>query len=138
MALNLHPADLSDIKKIGTATHFNVHLRIGPAEKIDRKAKTLAAAVRIADELGLTPGGRKPLIYAVTPDRMTVHVSAAMIAQARQEIEQKAAADHKRARAGVEALARANASMVDTWPSTFGKAATAPHRAASKGKARDP
>jgi hypothetical protein len=84
MALNLHPADLSDIEKIATATHFNVHLRIGPAEKIDRKAKTLAAAIRIADKLGKTPGGRKPLIYAVTPDKMTVHVPAAMIAQARQ------------------------------------------------------
>lgn len=85
MALNLHPADLSDIEKISTATHFNVHLRIGPAEKIDRKAKTLAAAIRIADKLGMTPGGGKPLIYAVTPDNMTVHVPAAMIAQARQE-----------------------------------------------------
>jgi hypothetical protein len=85
MPLNLHPADLSDIEKIGTATHFNVHLRIGPAEKIDKRAKTLAAAIRTADKLGTTPGGRKPLIYAVTPDNMTVHVPAAMIAQARQE-----------------------------------------------------
>lgn len=85
MALNLHPADLSDIEKIATATHFNVHLRIGPAEKIDRKAKTLAAAIKIADKFGTTPGGRKPLIYAITPDDMTVHVPAAMIAQARQD-----------------------------------------------------
>lgn len=43
------------------------------------------------------------MIQAVTADKMTVHVPAAMIAHARQEIEQKAAADHKRARAGVEA-----------------------------------
>lgn len=85
MALNLHPADLSDIEKVGTATHFNVHLRIGPAEKIDRRAKTLAAAIKIADKLGTTPGGRKPLIYAITPDKMTVHVPAAMIAQTRQD-----------------------------------------------------
>lgn len=87
MALNLHPADLSDIEKIATATHFTVHLRAGPHDKVTKKAKTLAAAIRAADKLGTTPGGRKPLIYAVTPDRMTIHVPAAMIAQARQEIE---------------------------------------------------
>ena len=85
MALNLHPADLSDIEKIGTATHFTVHLRSGPHDKVTTEAKTLAAAIRIADKLGTTPGGRKPLIYAITPDQMTVHVPAAMIAKARQE-----------------------------------------------------
>ncbi|RUM95326.1 hypothetical protein EET67_23915 [Pseudaminobacter arsenicus] len=85
MALNLHPADLSDIEKIATATHFTVHLRSGPHDKITKRAKTLAAAIRAADKLGNTPGGRKPMIYAVTPDKMTVHVPAAMIAQARKE-----------------------------------------------------
>lgn len=59
------PADLADIEKVGTATHFNVHLRIGPAEKIDRKAKTLVAAIKVADKLDTTPGSKKPLIYAV-------------------------------------------------------------------------
>ncbi|RUM95937.1 hypothetical protein EET67_20675 [Pseudaminobacter arsenicus] len=77
----LHPADLSDIEKIATATHFTVHLRSGPHDKITKRAKTLAAAILAADKLGKTPGGRKPMIYAVTP----VHVPAAMIAQARQE-----------------------------------------------------
>jgi hypothetical protein len=85
MALNLHPADLSDIEKIGTATHFTIHLRSGPHDKITKRAKTLAAAVRAADKLGKTDSGRKPMIYAVTPDKMTVHVPAAMIAEARQE-----------------------------------------------------
>lgn len=85
MALNLHPADLSDIEKIGTATHFTIHLRSGPHDKVTKEAKTLAAAIKIADELGTTLSGRKPLIYAVTPDDMTVHVPAAMIAKARQE-----------------------------------------------------
>lgn len=85
MALNLHPADLSDIEKIGTATHFTVHLRSGPHDKVTEQAKTLAAAIKIADKLGTTPGGRKPLIYAVTPDKMTIHVPAAMIAKARQD-----------------------------------------------------
>lgn len=85
MALNLHPADLSDIEKIGTATHFTIHLRSGPHDKVTKEAKTLAAAIKIADELGTTPGGRKPLIYAVTPNSMTVHVPAAMVAKARQD-----------------------------------------------------
>lgn len=85
MALNLHPADFSDIEKIATATHFTVHLRSGPHDKITKRAKTLAAAIRAADKLGKTPGGRRPMIYAVTHDRMTVHVPAAMVAQARQE-----------------------------------------------------
>lgn len=85
MAPKLHPADLADIEKIATATHFTIHLRSGPHDKITKRAKTLAAAIRAADRLGMTPGGRRPLIYAVTPDRMTVHVPAAMIVQARQE-----------------------------------------------------
>jgi hypothetical protein len=85
MALNLHPADLSDIEKIAQATHFTIHLRSGPHDKITKRAKTLAAAVRAADKLGKTGSGRKPMIYAVTPDSMTVHVPAAMVAQARQE-----------------------------------------------------
>jgi hypothetical protein len=85
MALNLHPADLSDIEKIAQATHFTIHLRSGPHDKVTKQAKTLAAAVRAADNLGKTGSGKRPMIYAVTADEMTVHVPAAMIAQARQE-----------------------------------------------------
>jgi hypothetical protein len=85
MALNLHPADLSAIEKIAQATHFTIHLRSGPHDKITHRAKTLAAAVRAADKLGKTGSGKRPMIYAVTADDMTVHVPAAMIAEARQE-----------------------------------------------------
>jgi hypothetical protein len=113
-----HPADEADIEKIAQATHFTIHLRSGPHDKITKRAKTLVAAVRAADKLGKTGSGKKPMIYAVTDDRMTVHVPAAMIAQARQEIEQKAAADHKSAREGVEALARTNADMFGLDPAT--------------------
>lgn len=85
MTSKMHPADVADLAKIATATHFTVHLRSGPHDKITKRAKTLAAAIRAADKLGTAPGGRKPLIYAITPDKMTVHVPAAMIAKARQE-----------------------------------------------------
>jgi len=85
MPAKQHPADLADIEKIATATHFTVHLRSGPHDKITKRAKTLAAAIRAADAMGKTASGKRPLIYAVTRDEMTVHVPAAMIAQARQE-----------------------------------------------------
>lgn len=80
-----HPADEADIEKIAQATHFTIHLRSGPHDKITKRAKTLVAAVRAADKLGKTGSGKVPMIYAVTADKMTVHVPAAMIAQARQE-----------------------------------------------------
>lgn len=85
MTRKLHPADAADIAKIATATHFTVHLRSGPHDKITKRARTLAAAVRTADKLGKTPSGKRPMIYAITPDKMTVHVPAAVIAKARQE-----------------------------------------------------
>ncbi|MBB4017042.1 hypothetical protein GGR16_002071 [Chelatococcus caeni] len=80
-----HPADAADIAKIAQATHFNVHLRTGPHEKVNRRAKTLAAAIKVADRLGKTAGGRQPMIYAIAADGATVHVPVAMIAQARRE-----------------------------------------------------
>lgn len=105
MPKKLHPADRADLEKIAQAVAFNVHLRAGPADKINRRAKTLAAAIRIADKLGTTRGGRKPLIYAVTADKLTVHVPATMIPEVRQEAEQKAAASHKQGHTAIEALA---------------------------------
>src|SRR5690606_16206003 len=105
---------------------------------VTKRAKTLAAAVRAADKLGKTDSGKKPMIYAVTADKMTVHVPAAMIAKARKEADQKATADSKRGRAAVEALGRVNAAMAAEWPATFGKAATAARRAASKAKGARP
>ncbi|MER9169636.1 hypothetical protein NKI12_20085 [Mesorhizobium australicum] len=74
MALNLHPADLSDLEKIAEATSFAAHLRIGPHDKVVKRAKTLAAAIRAADALSKTPSGRKALIYAITADKQSIHV----------------------------------------------------------------
>ncbi|RUW95787.1 hypothetical protein EOA35_29140, partial [Mesorhizobium sp. M8A.F.Ca.ET.023.01.1.1] len=85
MALNLHPADLADLEKIAEATSFAAHLRTGPHDKIVKRAKTLAAAIRAADTLGKTPSGRKALIYAITADKQSIHVPADMIARARKE-----------------------------------------------------
>ncbi|TIR15965.1 MAG: hypothetical protein E5X34_26985 [Mesorhizobium sp.] len=85
MALNLHPADVSDLEKIAGAKSFAAHLRTGPHDKIVKRAKTLAAVIRAADALGKTPSGRKALIYAITADKQSIHVPADMIAQARKE-----------------------------------------------------
>jgi len=68
-----HTADATLLAKIAEATHFNVHLRTGPHQKINREAKTLAEAVSIADEMGATPSGKKAMIYAIAPrDRPVV------------------------------------------------------------------
>lgn len=85
MALNLHPADLSDLEKIAEAVCFSIHLRTGPSDEVTKPAKTLTAAIKAADKLGKTPSGKKPLIYAITADKQSIHVPAAMIAQARKE-----------------------------------------------------
>lgn len=80
-----HPADLAEAEKIAAADHFAVHLRTGPFDKITKDAGTLAEAIRIADAMGATPGGRKPLIYAVAADHRAALVPAAMIEQARRQ-----------------------------------------------------
>lgn len=85
MALNLHPADLSDLEKIAEAVSFAAHLRTGPHDKIVKRAKTLGAAIRAAEALGKTPSGRRALIYAITADKQSIHVPADIIAQARKE-----------------------------------------------------
>lgn len=36
MSSKLLPADLADIEKIATATHFTIHLRSGPHDKVTR------------------------------------------------------------------------------------------------------
>lgn len=83
MAKPIHPADAADRAKIANATHFNVHLRKGPTEKINQEAPTLAEAVKIADALNAE--SRKPaMIYAVTPEQFTVLVPKDMVDAARQ------------------------------------------------------
>lgn len=86
MALNLHPADLADRQKVATATHFNVHLRRNPGDVTNTDAPTLIEAIKLADGMGVEKNGKKPMIYAVTPDRQSVFVPAEMIAEARADI----------------------------------------------------
>lgn len=83
MTKQTHPADAADRAKIANATHFNVHLRKGPTEKINQEAPTLAEAVKIADALNAE--SRKPaMIYAVMPEGTTVFVPKDMADAARQ------------------------------------------------------
>jgi hypothetical protein len=79
-----HPADIAEADKIASATSFTIHLRTGPHDKTTERAETLAEAIRIADDMGTTAGGRKAMIYAVTPDHRAALVPATMIAQARR------------------------------------------------------
>lgn len=39
MAKKPHPADQAEIDKIAAATHFAVHLRAGPFDKITKKGR---------------------------------------------------------------------------------------------------
>ncbi|WP_075657380.1 hypothetical protein [Pseudochrobactrum sp. B5] len=78
-----HPADIADRAKIATAIRFNVHLRKGPADKINREAPTLAKAAEIAARISAENGGKPCLIYGITPDKMTVLVPKDMIDAAR-------------------------------------------------------
>lgn len=83
MTSKLHPADLADRQKITTATHFNVHLRRGPTEKFNEEAPTLAEAVKIADRLSAENGRKPAMIYAITPEKMTVFVPKDLVDAAR-------------------------------------------------------
>lgn len=83
MTKQMHPADAADRAKVANATHFNVHLRKGPTEKINQEAPTLAEAVKIADALNAE--SRKPaMIYAIMPEGTTVFVPQDMADAARQ------------------------------------------------------
>ncbi len=91
MVSKQHPADIADRKKIATATHFNVHLRRNPGDVTNTEAPNLIEAVKIADGMETLPSGKRPMIYAVTPDRQSIFVPAEMIEEARKDIEQIAA-----------------------------------------------
>lgn len=82
MAKQMHPADAADRAKIANATHFNVHLRKGPTEKINQEAPTLAEAVKIADAVA-ADSRKPPMIYAVMPEGTTVFVPKDMVDAAR-------------------------------------------------------
>lgn len=103
MTKTLHAADLADLAKIATAASFNVHLRRGPAEKINRPAATLRAAIKIADELS-AEGGKPAMIYAITPEGTSVFVIPAAIDAERAEMAKDAADDEamKRPLTGAE------------------------------------
>lgn len=84
MAKKAHPADLADIEAVGTATHFNVHLRRSPTSKINHEAATLAEAVAFADQIKAKNPGRNVLVYAITPTGATVPVPQMMQTAARR------------------------------------------------------
>jgi hypothetical protein len=84
MAKKPHPADQAEIDKIAAATHFAVHLRAGPFDKITKDAATLEDAIRIADAMGTTPDGRRAMVYAITPEGRAALVPATRIEQARR------------------------------------------------------
>jgi hypothetical protein len=107
-----HPADIADREKIANATHFNVHLRISPTEKINREARTLETAVEIADAIS-SDAAKPAIIYAVTPDRMAVFVTKDLVEAARRGDGLGAPAASKGARAsrsGKEAVPAADAA----------------------------
>lgn len=79
-----HPAETADREAIAQATGFNVHLRHGPHSKTNEPAETLAEAVVIYDRLAAqASGGRKPMIYAILPNRAAIFVPLDMVAAAR-------------------------------------------------------
>ncbi|MCA2378615.1 hypothetical protein ATU3C_17815 [Agrobacterium genomosp. 3 str. RTP8] len=86
MPKKMHPADAADRAKIATATHFNVHLRRSPTSKINREAATLADAAKIADEI-TAEFKKAPMVYAITPDKMTVFVPKKLVEAARSSDE---------------------------------------------------
>ncbi|WP_421404387.1 hypothetical protein [Agrobacterium fabrum] len=107
MSKKLHPADAADRVKIATATHFNVHLRRSPTSKINRDAATLAEAAKIADEI-IAEFKKAPMVYAITPDKMTVFVPKEMVEAARSGEETPAsgqAAPKRKKTAGKRAAA---------------------------------
>lgn len=84
MPKKLHPADAADRAKISTATHFNVHLRRGPSFKVNEQAPTLATAIAVAERIA-GEYGKRPLIYAVTPEGASVFVPSDMALDARPD-----------------------------------------------------
>ncbi|CUX08555.1 hypothetical protein [Agrobacterium deltaense] len=103
MPKKLHPADAADRAKIATAAHFNVHLRRSPTNKINREAATLADAAKIADEI-TAEFKKAPMVYAITPDKMTVFVPKEMVEAARGS-EETPAVPMQRKAAGKRAAA---------------------------------
>jgi hypothetical protein len=85
MAKKLHPADLADIEQGRRAVGYNVHLRLGALNKINRGASTLAAAMQIADELAGHNSGRRPIIYAILPEGQSIPVHAALLNEQRAQ-----------------------------------------------------
>lgn len=83
MTKEMHPADTADRALIAAATHFNVHLRHGVGKVTRQEAPDLIGAIREADRMGKTNGGKAPMIYAITPDSQSVFVPDDVIAAAR-------------------------------------------------------
>ena len=82
MAKKPHPVDLIDAERIENAAWFNVHARKGPFEKYNQRCETLIEAVAVHDEwIAL---GRRPLVYAISPDTPQTIVGKARLDQERK------------------------------------------------------
>lgn len=74
MSKKRHPADVADREAISAATEFNVHLRLGPAQKINTPARSIEEAVAVADRLAAEHPERRSMIYAITAEGRSVLV----------------------------------------------------------------
>lgn len=74
-AKKIHPADIATREQIKNAISFNVHVRFGPAEKINVEATTLIEAIIAAEALKLQYPGKRPMIYAITPEKFSIFVT---------------------------------------------------------------
>ena len=87
MKTKAHPYEEFDRNRVAAAEKFNVHMRLGPFDKINQAASSLAEAIHHADNISANHGGKECIIYAITHDGMTVHVDRANIAAERINIE---------------------------------------------------
>ena len=93
----IHPADIATKEQIKTAIYFNIHIRFGPHEKINVEAATLIDAIKAADELKLQYPGKRPLIYAITPEKFSIFVTDDIKAEAIEAAKDAEAAAQKAA-----------------------------------------
>lgn len=98
----IHPADLATKEQIKTAIYFNIHIRFGPHEKINVEAATLLDAIKAADELKLQYPGKRPLIYAITPEKFSIFVTDDIKAEAIEAAKKAAEAEQKAAEKAAE------------------------------------
>jgi hypothetical protein len=75
MSRKPHAVDASDQARIASAEYFIVSTILGRGRYDRRRADTLDAARALRDAAGKDDQGRRPMIYAVGRDGVSVHVS---------------------------------------------------------------